>query len=237
MQDIYKELENRWSGAVSQIKKVFEDDWISNINDITKVVDTLLQSEKTVLGVCGPGASGKSTFLNHLCQSYGFKRLINTTTRAQREGEKENIEYRFISFDKYQKDVANGQYVVHEQKSGRGYYGIYWRDFNKIIQENKICIIESPLVLSRLFSVMNDQIHQNYQFFLLYFIPNEPIIKNLKTYLLNRDSNLTEEKVMVEHGWRQIEEFCSLISIKNNKLIASYVIQGIVIEKIFGGRV
>ena len=49
--------------------------------------------------LCGESASGKSTIEKILCKEYGYKKVTSYTTRSPRVGEKDGVDYHFISIN------------------------------------------------------------------------------------------------------------------------------------------
>lgn len=50
-----------------------------------------------IVAILGQSASGKTTISKLLEQTYGFKRLIQTTTRPIRVGERDGVDYHFVT--------------------------------------------------------------------------------------------------------------------------------------------
>ena len=53
--------------------------------------------------IVGPSGAGKSTVQNILQKNYNVKKIISTTTRNPREGEKNDVDYHFVSDDEFDK--------------------------------------------------------------------------------------------------------------------------------------
>lgn len=225
-----EELEEKWKFACDRIKGIIGNNWIENDADYERLFSDLLRNcrrhSSVMIGICGPGASGKSTFLNTLCEKYEFKHLINATTRKPRLNEVNGKDYHFLSQAEYSNNKSNGEFSVWVEKSGRGFYGIYKKEMLELLNNNcNILVIESPLVLHRLFKEA-ETIYSNFRkYYIFYFIPEFPIIKNLVGFLNGRQEVISLDNIMVEHGWRQIEEFSSLIAVYGG-IANIYVIQG-----------
>lgn len=94
--------------SMSYIKKndfiIFNDDEI-NIMKILNVLITYLKdnNNKKPLIILGPSGVGKDTIINMLLKKYPkiFYKLPSFTTRQKREGEKEGIDYFFITKDEF----------------------------------------------------------------------------------------------------------------------------------------
>jgi guanylate kinase len=69
----------------------------------------------------GKGASGKNHLLKRL-EERGFRHLVSHTTRPMRTGEKDGVEYHFVSKDEFERMVENDEFLEY-QKFGENYYG------------------------------------------------------------------------------------------------------------------
>lgn len=70
----------------------------------------------------GPSASGKTATCLYLQEHYGVKKVITHTTRAMRTGEKNDLDYHFVSKDEFNKMVEDDEFVEHVEFNGN-YYG------------------------------------------------------------------------------------------------------------------
>ena len=76
-----------------------------------------------ILVISGPSGSGKSSLINKLMQEEkNIYFSISSTTRAIRDGEKEGVNYHYISVDEFKEGIEKNQFlewaVVH-----KNYYG------------------------------------------------------------------------------------------------------------------
>lgn len=69
-----------------------------------KMEGITLTSEKRIFVLVGPSGSGKTTIGNELSK-YGIKKLITTTTRPPRDGERDGVDYYFIDKDTLSDDA------------------------------------------------------------------------------------------------------------------------------------
>lgn len=79
-------------------------------------------SKPNFITITGQSASGKSYLLDKLIELGLCKKVISYTTRQPREGEKEGIDYYFISDDQFNRMAMNGEFVEKVSFSG-GQYG------------------------------------------------------------------------------------------------------------------
>jgi guanylate kinase len=75
--------------------------------------------------VSGPSGSGKSTLIRTaLAQAKIPLRLaISATTRAQRPGEVDGVDYHFWTPEQFRQSLADGAFLEHAQVHGKHYYG------------------------------------------------------------------------------------------------------------------
>jgi len=70
----------------------------------------------------GASASGKTVTALELQKKYGLKKAITTTTREMRVGERDGVEYFFISKEEFKKRLAENRFVESSLYNGN-YYG------------------------------------------------------------------------------------------------------------------
>jgi len=70
----------------------------------------------------GASASGKTEIAKYLRRQYGIVKAITHTSRSPRVGEKDGIDYFFVSKDKFLSLIKDGCFVEHTLYNGN-YYG------------------------------------------------------------------------------------------------------------------
>lgn len=92
---------------------------------------------------CGPSGVGKSTIINGLLKkipgAFGF--AVSHTTRQPRPGEEDGVAYHFITREKIEEMIQNGEFVEHAQVHGN-YYGTSFQAIESVKQQGKICILD-----------------------------------------------------------------------------------------------
>lgn len=87
---------------------------------------TMKFNKPTLVTLTAPTCSGKSVLLNQLCVQH-CRRIVSTTTRAPRQGEREGVDYYFISEDESRRLEENGEFA--ELVTFRGIrYGVTKRE-------------------------------------------------------------------------------------------------------------
>lgn len=95
-----------------------------------------------ILILSGPSGCGKSTLLKELYKQidkYYFS--ISTTTREPRVGEKNGVDYIFVSKDEFEQGIEKGDFLEYASVHGN-YYGTSKKPILKAIEENKLVIFD-----------------------------------------------------------------------------------------------
>ena len=173
-----------------------------------------------VIGIAGPGASGKGTVTEYLESTLGYPKIVNSTTRPRREHiEVDGQHYHFLSEDEFEQKRSADEFLTVTERPGRGSYAISKSEVDaKLAGHAHGCVIEeNPLTLLQALEVTKTEETDNPRLSaLLYVLPNEPIMETLAMRLHGRsadhDANrkLTPEDIESTLGDRQIEEFATL---------------------------
>ncbi|WP_086239174.1 guanylate kinase [Campylobacter devanensis] len=95
-----------------------------------------------ILIISGPSGSGKSTLLSRLMAEFdNLYFSISSTTREPRAGEKNGVDYNFISTDDFKQGIEQGKFLewanVH-----KNYYGTSLEPVEKALKDDKIVIFD-----------------------------------------------------------------------------------------------
>jgi guanylate kinase len=75
-----------------------------------------------VLVITGPSGVGKGTLIRGLMRRLPQLRLsVSATTRAPRSGERDGVDYHFLSDEEFERLVRAGEFVEHADYAGRRY--------------------------------------------------------------------------------------------------------------------
>lgn len=99
---------------------------------------------KGVFIFSAPSGSGKTTILKPILEKlkdkFGFS--ISATTRSPREGERDKVDYYFITPQKMREHIANGDFLEWEEVYPGKYYGTYKAELDRIWNQGKYVIFD-----------------------------------------------------------------------------------------------
>lgn len=87
--------------------------------------------------ISAPSGAGKTSVLKHLIGNFSdLKQSISVTTRIPRKGEKNDIDYHFVSKEDFDKKVKNGEFLEHAEVFENS-YGSLIKDVSGILNDKK----------------------------------------------------------------------------------------------------
>jgi len=97
----------------------------------------------SILVVSGPSGSGKTSLARVVCEELGEKAYfsISSTTRPIREGEKEGVDYFFLSKDEFIKDIEEGYFLEWAEVHGN-FYGTSKRQIDAALKKGQIVFLD-----------------------------------------------------------------------------------------------
>jgi len=101
-----------------------------------------IYSKGAILLLSGPSGCGKSSLLKEVYKvinNYYFS--ISTTTRAPRVGEKDGVDYYFVSKEEFKKDIEENNFLEWAEVHGN-YYGTSLKPIHKALDEAKLVIFD-----------------------------------------------------------------------------------------------
>ncbi len=95
-----------------------------------------------ILVISGPSGSGKSTLLSRILEDMpDIYFSISSTSRKMREGEKDGVDYHFVSEDEFEKDIADDYFLEWANVHGN-YYGTSFRYIDEALSKGKIVVLD-----------------------------------------------------------------------------------------------
>ena len=132
-----------------------------------------------ILVLSGPSGAGKSTIINAASSEIGeYYFSISTTTRRPRLGEKESVDYFFVSKESFEEDIKAGNFLEYAQVHGN-YYGTSLKPVKEALEEGKLVIFDIDIQGHRLVRAKMDDITTS-----AFITP--PTLKELETRLRAR---------------------------------------------------
>lgn len=95
----------------------------------------------------GKTCSGKTTIAKELEMKHGFHRIITTTSRPIRKGEKQDIDYHFITEDEFLNKINEDYFVEYKSyntTSGTWYYGTSRESLSNLDDDKNYVIVLTP---------------------------------------------------------------------------------------------
>ncbi len=97
----------------------------------------------SILVISGPSGSGKTSLAREVCSELKDRAYfsISTTTRPKREGEKDGVDYYFVSKEEFLKDVEEGYFLEWAEVHGN-FYGTSKRQIDEALNLGKIVFLD-----------------------------------------------------------------------------------------------
>ena len=110
-----------------------------------------------ILVLSGPSGAGKSTIINAASEEIGdYYFSISTTTRNPRLGEKNGVDYFFVTKESFEEDIKAGNFLEYAEVHGN-YYGTSLKPVREALSEGKLVIFDIDVQGHRLVRAkMND---------------------------------------------------------------------------------
>jgi guanylate kinase len=110
-----------------------------------------------ILVLSGPSGAGKSTIINAASDEIGeYYFSISTTTRAPRLGEKNGVDYFFVTKEDFEEDIKAGNFLEYAEVHSN-YYGTSLKPVREALKEGKLVIFDIDVQGHRLVRAkMND---------------------------------------------------------------------------------
>lgn len=91
--------------------------------------------------ISGPSGSGKGTVREQLMKREDFAFSVSATTRAPRPGERDGVDYHFISREQFEARIQNGEMLEYTVYNGN-YYGTPLKEALRVIESGQNLLLE-----------------------------------------------------------------------------------------------
>ncbi len=165
----------------------------------------------------GPSGAGKTTLVQHILEKNpSLEFSISATTRQQREGEQEGVNYYFLTASEFEQKIKSGAFLEYEEVYPGLYYGTLHKELERIWKKNHHVIFDVDVK-----GGLNIKKHYPQRSLAIFVRP--PSITALKERILKRTShppdNLTERLKRARQELEYEDEFDT--TIVNNNLSPS----------------
>jgi guanylate kinase len=100
-------------------------------------------SERKIIVLCGPSGSGKTTLARHVMQEMPELAFsISATTRPMRQGEKDGVDYHFISADEFRKRLSDEEFIESEEVYAGVFYGTLKSELERLWNEGRVPMLD-----------------------------------------------------------------------------------------------
>lgn len=130
--------------------------------------------------ISGPSGAGKTSVCRALKQEPGVEFSVSATTRAMRQGEREGIDYHFLSREDFQRRLAENQFLEWATYNGNLYGTPRW-PMDQALAQGRTFLVEIEVKGTR-------QLRERGQQGVYVFIA-PPSIEELRRRLQRRGSN------------------------------------------------
>lgn len=148
----------------------------------------MVREKKTgnLIVISGPSGAGKDTVVKKLLETNNNIELsVSMTTRAPRKGEKEGVNYFYVSNEEFQKQIDEGNLLEYANVFGTNYYGTPKdKVLNNIKKGKDVILVIDIQGAIKVKEVMPESIF-------IFIMP--PSMRELKKRLIERDTESSEK--------------------------------------------
>ncbi|MDR1234142.1 MAG: guanylate kinase [Holosporales bacterium] len=150
--------------------------------------------KKFIFVFSGPSGAGKTTLIKHVLKTFNgdVDISVSCTTRAARIGETDAVDYHFITKNKFEKFIGDGQFLEYTDCYGNQ-YGTLKSTVLDLLTHNKACILDVDYRGAK--AVLHGDLSDadgSFKIQKIGILVLPPSIEALKQRLLNRRSETKE---------------------------------------------
>lgn len=95
-----------------------------------------------IIILLGNSGSGKTTQIKKIEKDFNIDRIVTATTRSKRPGEKDKVDYYFVTLEEFEELKASGELLEYAEYAGN-FYGTIKRELEKYTgDKNGIAAVE-----------------------------------------------------------------------------------------------
>ena len=142
---------------------------------------------RQVVVIAGPSGSGKNAVIGEILKKYpNCVRLVTATTRAQRAGEVDGVDYLFFSQERFDEELSTGNIPEHRFVPALNtYYGTYLPALEKALAAGRTVFAQVDIVGAKL-------LQERYGAVTIFIMPES--IEQFKARLRARNPEWTEKE-------------------------------------------
>jgi guanylate kinase len=158
-----------------------------------------MSQEGNLIILSGPSAVGKGTVIEALMKEYqNISYSISVTTRQARPGEEDGVDYFFVSKDKFDNMIENGEFIEWAKVHGN-YYGTPKGYVEEAIASGRDVILEIDIQGAT-------QVKKEYKEGIFIFLA-PPSLEELRSRIYKRDKDTEEAiEVRLENATEEMEQ-------------------------------
>ncbi len=160
----------------------------------------MVDSNGLLLILSGPSGVGKTTVAEKLLEETSFERVVTATTRNQRQGEQDGIDYFFLTREEFQTGISKGDFLEHATVH-RNLYGTPKKSVIEGLGEGKLLLL---LIDVQGAAILRDSA-SDLPTTSVFIVPPEPELETLERRLKKRNTESEEVlKVRMENAKEEL---------------------------------
>lgn len=98
----------------------------------------MTEQKNNIIIISGPSGAGEDSIIDGLAAILPIERIVTTTTRKMRRGEREGNPYYYISREEFQKGIDEGAFFEYAEQYNGEFYGVTFAEIERVKKLNKI---------------------------------------------------------------------------------------------------